>query len=105
MGLRDDGVLAGGTRERGPVCNVPRPPGLCRRPAFVRSRPTRCDGVPVTAGRLPHGCGSSGGRGRAAGLTACRTRPHPAHRSHRPRADRRTQPRRCDSDVDRTGRL
>jgi len=61
---------------------------------------------------MSHGCGSSGGRGRAAGLTACRTRlptaSHPAHRPHRPhppRTGRRTEPRRCDSDVAATTSL
>jgi hypothetical protein len=65
---------------------------------------------PVGPAQRPHGCGSSGGRGRATGLTACRTRlpptPHPAHRPRPPRAGCRTEPRRCGSDVAaRTRRL
>jgi hypothetical protein len=41
----------------------------------------------LRTGTMWQGCGSSRGRGRAAGLTARRTRlpaPHPAHRPHRP---------------------
>ena len=64
------------------------------------------------AAPLSHGCGSSGGRGRATGLiashapaagTSSGAPASPAPR--RPRAGRRTQPRRCGSGVAGTRRL
>src|SRR5690348_7243973 len=90
---------------------VPGVPGIPGGSAVARCGPARC-------GR---GCGSSGGRGRATGLTVRRMRlpsaPHPAHRPHRPRrprTDRRTyhvdvaatllQPPRCHIDVVTRGR-